>query len=150
MRIASVSHAVIAVRMIALGILGLIKGHFTPLWDPVPQGAAALAYLCAFISMVCGIGLFWQRTASAAARVLLAYLLIWLVRMRVPGIILAPTVEFWWSACKAAVMAAGVAVAITFQWSAPIVSAALTAGAWAVAESYRGMPTIAVDRASTG
>jgi len=106
-RIASISHAVFAATLIALGILGLIKGGFTPVWDPVPQGARALAYLCAFISLVSGLGLLWQRAAGAAARVLLAYLLLWLLLLRVPGIVRAPNVEYWWSACKTAVMVAG-------------------------------------------
>ena len=66
---------------------------------------SALAYLCALVSLVFGIGLLWER--AAAARVLLAYLLLWFLRLRVPGIFLSPSVEFWWSACKTAVMVAG-------------------------------------------
>jgi uncharacterized membrane protein YphA (DoxX/SURF4 family) len=107
MRIVSVGHVVFAVTMIALGIVGLIKGDFAPVWEPIPKSVHFLAYLCAFIALVSGIGLLWQRAAVAAARVLLAYLLLWLLLLRVPGIFLSPTVDYWWAACEIAVMVAG-------------------------------------------
>ena len=107
MRIASVAHVVFAVTMIALGVVGLIKGDFAPLWEPIPKSVHFLAYLCALIALISGIGLLWQRTAAAAARVLLGYLLLWLLVLRVPGIFLSPTVDYWWSACQIAVMVAG-------------------------------------------
>src|SRR5579862_8301660 len=116
MGIASAGHAVFAAIMIALGILGFVKGDYVSLWQPIPHGAPALAYFCAAISLACGVGLLWRPLATAAARVLLTYLLLWLVLVRVPGIVLAPTVEYWWAACKIGVMAA--AAWVLYVWLA--------------------------------
>jgi len=107
MRIASVSHVVFAAIMIAIGIVGLVKGNFTPVWDPVPHDSRALAYLCSFLSLVTGIGLLWQRTAAVAARVLFASLLLWLLLLRVPNIILSPTFGVFWPGFETAAMLAG-------------------------------------------
>ena len=74
LRSASLGHAVFAATMIGLGVLGLIKGEFTPIWSGVPKDMPArevLAYLCAFISLGSGIALLWRRTDVIAARVLL-------------------------------------------------------------------------------
>jgi len=253
-------HAFFAAVMIALGIMGFVKGQFTPVWQPVPKGLPArevLIYLCASISLAGGLGLLWQRAAATAARVLLAYLLLWMLAFRVRDVVLAPTIQDSWSGwgetavivagawvlyawfavdwdrhhvgfatgqqglriarvlfglalipfgtahfayiketaslvpgylpahvawasfTGAAYLAAGVAIitgvwarlaatlsvfqigAFTllvwlpivaagskdaFQWSETIISVALTAGAWLVAESYRGMPWLAVNR----
>ena len=118
MRIASVSHAAFAAMMIALGIQGMVKGGFTPVWQPVPNGVPArevLAHLCAFISLACGMGLLWKRTAGPAARVLLAYLLLWLLVFRVRDIFRAPAaLSSWDGGAETAVIVAGAWVLYTW------------------------------------
>lgn len=106
MRNTNVRHVVFAATMIALGILGLTKSDYVSLWSPLPHGAPVLAYICALISLACGVGLLWCRTAAAAARLLLAYLLLWLLLLRVPGIVRASNVETWWAAGQVAAMTA--------------------------------------------
>ncbi len=118
MGIASLGHAVFAATMVALGILGLIQGGFTPTWSGVPKGLPAreaLAYLCAFISLVSGIGLLWRRAAVIASRVLLTSLLVWLLLFRVTLIVRAPTATVaWWASGDTAVMAA--AAWVLYTW----------------------------------
>jgi uncharacterized membrane protein len=119
MSIASVGHAVFAATMIALGILGVIKGDFTVIWQPVPKNMPArelLAYLCAFISLGSGIGLLWRRLAALAARILLASFLLWLLLLRLPPIFRSFRVDVWWAICKTTVMVA--AAWVLYAWFA--------------------------------
>src|SRR5690242_463585 len=119
MRIASWSHAVFAATLITLGIFGLITGNFTPIWSPVPRGVPGrdvLVYLTAIVPLACGIGLLWQRAAAVASRVLLGFLLAWLLLWNVPHLVLHPGMELTWAACQTAVLVA--AAWVLYVWFA--------------------------------
>jgi uncharacterized membrane protein len=106
--------------MIWLGAMGLSKGDFVQVWQPVPKwvpAREALAYLCAFISLASGIGLLWQRTAAVAARVVFASLMVWLLALRLPNLFFeTPLVLVAWTFGSTAVMVA--AAWILYVWFA--------------------------------
>src|SRR5436190_2686188 len=118
--IASAGHAFFAAAMIWLGAMGLSKGDFVQVWQPVPKwvpAREALAYLCAFISLASGIGLLWPRTATVAARVIFASLMVWLLVLRLPNLFFeTPLVLVAWTFGSTAVMAA--AAWVLYVWLA--------------------------------
>ena len=117
--IASSGHTLFAATMVALGIMGLIQHDFTPIWVPAPKGEPAreiLIYLSTIISLVSGVGLLWRRAAPVASRVLLGFLLAWLLLLNVPSILLHPGMEFTWAAAQTAVMVA--AAWVLYVWFA--------------------------------
>jgi uncharacterized membrane protein len=118
--VASWGHAFFAATMVGLGILGLAQGDFTPTWTGLPKSVPArevVAYLCALILLVSGIGLLWQRTAVVASRLLLSSFLVWLLLFRVPLIFRTPTATVaWWALGDTAVMAA--ASWVLYAWFA--------------------------------
>jgi len=73
-----------------------------------------LAYLCALISLASGIGLLWQRVAAPAARMLLIFLLLWVMVLRVPGFFRSFNVDVYWPWCQTAVMVA--AAWVLYAW----------------------------------
>src|SRR5712691_13272091 len=119
-RIASAGHACFAAVMIWLGVMGLSKGTFVQVWQPVPKwvpAREALAYLCAFISLASGIGLLWRRTAAVAARVVFVSLMVWLLVLRLPNLFFqTPVVLVAWTFGSTAVMLA--AAWVLYVWFA--------------------------------
>jgi uncharacterized membrane protein len=101
---------VLAAMLTWLGILGLMKGDFGQLWQPVPKWVPArtpLAYLCAIIALGCGLGLLSRRTAAIASRVLLAALALWLLVLRLPNLFYEkPLVLVAWTFGSTGVMVA--------------------------------------------
>lgn len=100
-----------AAAMIALGITGLVNGDFALVWQQVPPhlpGRTVIAYACAVIELVTGIGLLPKRTLGPACRILFPYLLLWLVLLEIPTVMHAPRdVGAWGSFGEIAIMTVG-------------------------------------------
>jgi uncharacterized membrane protein len=96
MRILGAGRVVFALTMVGVGVLGWVQGDFVQVWQPVPKAFPArevLIWLCAAISVACGGGLLWRRTAVSAARLLFFYLLLWMIVFKLRFIFLAPLTE---------------------------------------------------------
>lgn len=109
-RIASGGHAAFSAALIWLGVMGLWTGDFVQVREPVPRwvpARAGLAYLCAVVSLGCGVGLLVRRTAAVSARVLAASLMLWVLAFRVPNFVFqTPVVLVAWTFGSTAVMLA--------------------------------------------
>jgi uncharacterized membrane protein len=95
----SPSRAVFAAALLGLGILGLIYGNSSELWAPIPRdlpGREAIIYLCSAIELGCGIGLLLRAYTTSASRVLLGFLLLWLILLKLPALIHAPREMVSW------------------------------------------------------
>jgi uncharacterized membrane protein len=118
-RVASAGHVAFAATMILFGFLGLRHRDFTALWEPVPEDVPArvvLAYLCALVSLVGGLGLLWRRAAAPSSRLLVAWFLLWLLVLRLPRVLVAFAVDTWWPVCQTAAMLG--AAWVLFTWFA--------------------------------
>ena len=117
---AMLARIVFATSLVALGITGLVRRDFSPVWSGVSKSfpaRAAVVWLCTFISLGCGLGLLWRRTAAIASRVLLGYLVLWMLLFRVPLLVREPKAPAaWWVCGECAVMMAGAWV--LFAWFA--------------------------------
>lgn len=92
-----------ALVLIGLGIVGLIAGDFAGVWQHMPikdmPGQKILAYLCAALELVMGIGLLLAPVLTLTSRVLFFYMTLWVVLLKLPAVILVPYIEGTWSAC---------------------------------------------------
>jgi len=85
-----------AVTLIGIGVVGLVRGSFAPIWQPVPETAPArelLAYFSTVIALACGIGLLVKQSAARAALVLLVVLIAWTASFKFPFIVRDPFEE---------------------------------------------------------
>jgi uncharacterized membrane protein len=87
-----------AVGMIGLGILALVYGDFALVWQPVVlwiPGRTVLAYGSGLIMLLGGVGLLLRTTAAWSIRILLPYLIVWLL-LKLPALLAAPKMEAVW------------------------------------------------------
>jgi uncharacterized membrane protein len=107
-RIVSLGHALFALTLVWLGLMGLRHGAFTAIWSGVPKslpGRPAVAYLCAAICLLGGLGVLWRRTSTSASRLLLGYWVLWMLAFRLPLLIRMPASSgVWWACGETAVM----------------------------------------------
>jgi uncharacterized membrane protein len=110
LRIPRLGHVFFAAILIWLGVMGLGKGDFVPVWQQVPKWVPArvpLAYVLAVISLGSGLGLLWERTRPIAARVIVVAFALWLLVMRLPYLFFQkPLVLVAWSCGSTGVMLA--------------------------------------------
>jgi uncharacterized membrane protein len=103
--------AVFGAALIGLGVAGLAYGNASMTWAPIPKtipGRVLIVYACSVIEVATGIGLLMRRRVTLACRVLLPFLLLWLVLLKLPRLVTAPQVMVSWeSFAEVAVAAAG-------------------------------------------
>src|SRR6185437_1853849 len=93
MQVRSIGHAVFAAVLIGIGVLGLVKSEYAAIWAGMPKdlpARGALLQLSALLSIACGLGLLWPRSAAPAARVWLAWFLAWTLLFKGRFVLLAP------------------------------------------------------------
>lgn len=85
--------------MVAIGVWGLTELRFVAIWAPgiqPPQLRTPMVIVCSIFSIVTGAGLLWARSRSTAARLLFAFLCLWLVWCKGVALVRAPTVVASW------------------------------------------------------
>ena len=105
----SPGHVALALTFAAFGIMSLVNGDITPLWN---HGAVSIparsvvGYACGIILLLAGIGLLWQRTAATSARTLLGAFSLWLLAVNVPALFTGINVGTTWPAAQSMVFVA--------------------------------------------
>ena len=128
MRITGVGQALFAATFMALGVWGLASGHFNTVWAGVPKalpGREVLAYVTAAVSLACGAGLLWRRTAALAAGALAVLVVVWIAAFRVAPVVHAPLDAGIWDGFGIVVMIALAAWALFAETADGAVPAAL-------------------------
>src|SRR5215469_3955514 len=99
MRVTGPGHLLLAASMAGLGILSLIYRDYAMNWQPVPAWVPwhqVLASASGALLLLSGTGLLSKRSASMSALVLTIFMLSWVVLLRLPPLLAAPSTEVYW------------------------------------------------------
>lgn len=101
-----------ALAMLGLGVTGLVNGGLALVWQYIPmdKGPAlqVIAYACATLEVLCGLGLLFPRMLQLSLRALFPYMLAWAVLLKLRVVFLLPlTIDSWGTFGEIAIMAAG-------------------------------------------
>ena len=90
----------LALAMIAIGLISLVYGNSSFIWVAIPDmpGSATLVYLCGLIAIAAGAGLLLKPYLLLACRVLVIFLLLWLV-IKLPYLAGTPGRLANWETC---------------------------------------------------
>ena len=102
----------LAVVMIALGLRGLVFGDFAGTWQRIPiahlPAHDVFVYLTALVELATGLAILVPRVAKAAAGTMAVFALLWMVLLKFPAVVYAPSMEaVWLGAGEIAVILAG-------------------------------------------
>ena len=90
----------LALVMIALGLRGLAFGDFAGTWQRIPiahlPAHDLFVYLTALVELATGIGILVPRAAKASAGTMAVFALLWMVLLKFPAIVYAPSMEAVW------------------------------------------------------
>ena len=105
------SRLAFAAALTGLGILGLIYGNSSEIWESMPKslpGRPVVVSLCSLVTLATGSALLLRPSTVLACRVLLPFLLLWLGLLKLPALLLAPQVVVGWeSFAETAALSAG-------------------------------------------
>lgn len=105
------SRAFYGAVFIGLGIIGLVYGDFALVWQNPPQhlpARQAIAYFCALLELVTGIALLMKPSLGFSVCVLFPFMMVWLVLLKLPGILLVPWfIGSWGAFGEIGIIAAG-------------------------------------------
>jgi uncharacterized membrane protein len=84
-----------------MGLVSLVYGNDSFIWVAIPDmpGSATLVYLCGLVLLASGIGLLWSPYQGLACRVLVIFLLLWLVVLKLPTLLFSPLEVVRWESC---------------------------------------------------